>query len=69
MLAARLAPWYNRTAGEMAKSAPKILLTGRPGVGKTCAIKHTLTRLEGLRAVGSIRRSCGVLVAGWAFKR
>ncbi|HUW10222.1 MAG TPA: hypothetical protein VM537_10860 [Anaerolineae bacterium] len=50
-------------------SAPKILLTGRPGVGKTCAIKHTLTRLEGLRAVGSIRRSCGVLVAGWAFKR
>jgi len=33
-------------------SAPKILLTGRPGVGKTYVIRRTLSLLAGLRAVG-----------------
>ena len=31
---------------------PKIVLTGRPGVGKTCAIRRTVSLLAGLRVVG-----------------
>jgi len=56
MLAARLATWYNRFRGDMAMTAPKILLTGRPGVGKTCAIRRTLSLLSGLQAVGFYTR-------------